>query len=80
MCCYSKVYHHYLFNVGIIVHLLNPKGLQVSVKYSEIKNVNKITFITCQLIDASVTYNEINHELSLLEGYRLPLDKCILLF
>lgn len=47
---------------------------------SEIKSVNHVRYLTCQLIDVSIIFNEIKHELSLLEGYSLPLDKCIMLF
>lgn len=30
-------------------------------------------------MDVSINFNEIKHELSLLKGYSLPLDKCIML-
>lgn len=47
---------------------------------SEIKNINSIRYLTCQLTDVSITFNEIKYGLRLLEGYSLTLDKCIMLF
>lgn len=41
---------------------------------SEIKNLYNIRYLKYQQMDISMALNEIKHELSLLEGYSLPLD------